>query len=322
MTGDNALIVAVDLGGTYTKIAMIDREGTVRAQDRLVTRLSAFADGDRGQGTLDWLADRMTKFADDQTGQLSATWCGFGVILPGIINSGKGLVRAAANIGWYDFPVVEKLTARLGVAGAVDHDVRTAGRAEWQLGAGRAIANLLFVPLGTGIAAAAVVDGRLLEADGYAGEIGHMPVPSAGQTRCACGGIGCLETVASAAGVARTYAARTGSQQSESSERIAELARSGDDDAGEAFRLAADALSEALITALTIAGPEVIVLGGGLSGAADLLTPRIESAFDEQLTIQRRPRITTSTFGSSGGIVGAGLLGWHAVDAASSGREG
>lgn len=321
MAVDGSLVAAVDLGGTYTKIAMVDRAGTVRAQTKRPTKLTAFDDGDGGSGTLDWLAEEMIDFAESQARQLSETWRGFGVVLPGVIDAEQGMVRAASNIGWQEFPVAAELENRLGVPGGVDHDVRTAGRAEWELGSGRGTAQLLFVPLGTGIAAATVVDGHLLEADGYAGELGHLPVSAAGRTQCACGGIGCLETVASASGVARSYARLSGAPEPESAERIAELARSADDAAVESFRVAAEALSEALIAACTITGPELIVLGGGLSGAADLLVGRIEAAFDQRLTIQRRPRMTTSTFGSEAGVVGAGLLGWHALESQSTMQE-
>lgn len=322
MAEDDSLVVAVDLGGTYTKIALVDRAGNARSETRMATKLTAGSDGDGGQGTLDWLAAEMLSFADAQARQLSTSWRGFGVVLPGTIDPYNGLVRNAANIGWYDFPVTAELSDRLGAPGGVDHDVRTAGRAEWQLGAGQASSQLLFLPLGTGIAAAAVVDGRLLEADGYAGELGHLPVPAGGDTPCACGGIGCLETVASAAGVARNHGRLTAVVRPTSAEHVAELARSGDDAAREAFRIAAEALSQALLAALTVTGSDLVVLGGGLSGAADLLLPTIESCFDDRMTIQRRPRMTTSTFGSAAGIVGAGLLGWHAVDAQSSGQKG
>jgi glucokinase len=315
MAADNPVVVAVDLGGTYTKLAIVDRGGAIRAQTRLPTKLTAFTDGDCGRGTLEWLADEVSKFARTRTGELSVSWRGFGVVLPGVIDAGTGIVRNAANIGWHDFAITDDLVDRLGMPGRVGHDVRTAGLAEWQLGAGRGSDQLLFVPLGTGIAVAAVVDGHLLEADGYAGELGHAPVPTAGRTPCACGGLGCLETVASAAGVSRSHARLAGLAQLQPAERVAARARTGDGAAGEAFRIAGQALGEALVAASAITGCERVVLGGGLSGAADLLLPTIETVFDQNLTVQRRPRMITSVFGSSAGLVGAGLLAWQAVDA-------
>ncbi|QDP98046.1 ROK family protein [Microlunatus elymi] len=307
------LVAAVDLGGTYTKIGLIDRNATVLAETKVPTKITAGPDGDGGLGTVSWLGDEIAAFVEAEAPRPAQQVVGFGVIVPGIINSESGTVIAAPNIGWYEVEVAGPLTERLGLPGAIGHDVRTAGLAEWQLGAARGSSNLLFVPLGTGIAAAVVVDGRLLEADGYAGELGHTPVPAAGELVCACGGIGCLEIVASAAGVVRNYTRVTNFDRVPSAEEIAASARNGDHAAQSAFELAATALAEAFVIAVTLFGPETIVIGGGLSGAADLLLPRIEQEFDRRLTFQRRPSLIISAFGSQAGMVGAGLLGWNSV---------
>jgi glucokinase len=311
-------VVAVDLGGTFTKLGLIGRDGTVHAETKVRTLLTAVTENDGGRGTVDWLADEIAAFAKAETAAIGTTTVGFGLVVPGIIDAVAGSVVAAPNIGWFEIPVAGPLVDRLGLPGAIGHDVRTAGLAEWQLGAGRGVSNLLFVPLGTGIAAAVVVDGRLLEADGYAGELGHIAVPSAGDQVCACGGIGCLEIVASASGVVRNYVRLTGTAAPPSAEQIAADARAGDPAALEAFRIAGTALAEALTIALTLLGPEKIVIGGGLSGAADLLFPVVTDHFDRRLAFQRRPELVTSAFGSQAGMVGAGLLGWRSVTAAEA----
>jgi glucokinase len=140
----------------------------------------------------------------------------------------------------------------------------------------------------------------------------------AGSQVCACGGIGCLEIVASASGVVRNYVRLVGDDQPPTAEQLGELARSGDTAALGAFEIAGTALSEAFVTALTLLGSETIVIGGGLSGAADLLLPIIEAEFDRRLIFQRRPTVITSAFGSQAGMVGAGLLGWQHVDGTES----
>jgi glucokinase len=315
---DPAVVVAVDLGGTYTKLGLIDRAGTVHAETKVRTLLTAVTEQDGGRGTVDWLAEQIAAFAKTEAAAIGTSTVGFGLAVPGIIDAAEGRVVAAPNIGWFDIPVSGPLTDRLGLPGAIGHDVRTAGLAEWQLGAGRGVSNLLFVPLGTGIAAAVVVDGRLLVADGYAGELGHIPVPAAGDQICACGGIGCLEIVASASGVVRNYVRLTGTVEPPSAEQIAADARAGDEAALGAFRIAGTALAEALTIALTLLGPETIVIGGGLSGAADLLFPVVTDHFDRRLVFQRRPNLITSAFGSQAGMVGAGLLGWTSVTAAEA----
>jgi len=311
------LVAAVDLGGTFTKLGLVASDGTVRAETRVPTRLTAFTDGDGGLGTVDWLGEEISAFAATEAEAIGVRTVGFGVVVPGIVDAVAGVVVAAANIGWTGIDLAGPLSARLGLPGGIGHDVRTAGLAEWQLGAARGLTNLLFVPLGTGIAAAVVVDGRMLEADGYAGELGHIQVPAAGDQLCACGQLGCLEIVAGASGVVRNYRRLSDSAPSEmiTAEQIAILARSGDPQALGAFTIAGTALSEAFVIALTLLGPEAIVIGGGLSGAADLLFPIIEAEFDRRLKFQRRPRLIISSFGSQAGLVGAGLLGWRSLAA-------
>ncbi|MBO0811477.1 MAG: ROK family protein [Microlunatus sp.] len=311
------LVAAVDLGGTFTKLGLIAPDGTVRAETRVPTKLTARTDDDGGRGTVDWLGQEISAFAAAEADAIGVRTVGFGVVVPGIVDAAAGLVVSAANIGWSGVELAGPLQSRLGLPGSIGHDVRTGGLAEWQLGAGRGLNNLLFVPLGTGIAAAVIVDGRLLEADGYAGELGHIRVPAAGDRQCACGQTGCLEIVAGAAGVVRNFRQLSGVAESETitAEQVATDARAGDPSARGAFKIAGTALSEAFAIALTLLGPEAIVIGGGLSGAADLLVPIIEAEFDRRLSFQRRPKLITSAFGSQAGLVGAGLLGWRSVAA-------
>jgi len=298
-------IVAVDLGGTLTKIAYADRSGSLTAGARLNTEL---ADG--GAGLVSWLAATITEWVRRRP---DATCLGYGVVVPGIVDAASGTVRAAPNVDWVDVPLRDRLSALTGLPGVVAHDVRSGGLAEWRLGSGVGAANLLFLSLGTGIAGASVVDGRMLEAGGYAGEIGHTRVAAAENTRCACGQIGCLETLASAAGVARTYARITGSTERIDAQLVADRARAGDADAQRAFMLATAALTEALITYVTLLGPELIVIGGGLSGAADLFLPPLSDAMARTMSFQRMPRLVPATLGADAGVIGAGLIGWDRI---------
>lgn len=302
--GTTEQVVAVDLGGTFAKVALAAGDGTLTAEQQVPTPVGIGADG-----LVDWLGDQLADLARQAPGAVS----GFGVAVPGIVDQARGHVVAAPNLGWYDVDLLARLEARSGLRGVIAHDVRTGGHAEWRIGAGRGVDNLVFLPLGTGIAAAVVVDGRMLEAGGYVGEIGHMPVPAASTVRCACGATGCLETVASAAGVRRTHLALTGESADTGPEtrEIAELARAGDQTAGQAFAIAGAALAEALRVAITLFGPERIVIGGGLAGALDLLLPSLESELWPLLTFQRRPEVVAARLGARAGVIGAGLVGWE-----------
>lgn len=293
------VVVAVDLGGTLTKIAYVARDGSATGVRRVETRVD-----DRGAVPPDWLAQQVIEAAA-RPGTV-----GYGLVTPGIVDVAAGIVRFASNLGWRDVPIRHVLDTETGLPGAIGHDVRAGGLAEWRLGGRSEIDNLLFLPLGTGIAGAAVVDGRLLEAGGYAGEIGHLHVSVADQP-CACGAYGCLETVASAAGVARSYQRTTGLRRSAA--EVAALAREGDQAALQALAVAVAGLAEALAAYVALLAPEIVIIGGGLSGAADLIMDDLGQALDDRLSFHRRPRLVTAALGSDAGVRGAGLLGWDHV---------
>lgn len=296
-------VVAVDLGGTLTKVASAHRDGTVTPPVRLPTAVVG------GQASVPWLASVI----DDAVGARPDEQCvGFGVVVPGIIDVPRGVVRAAPNVGWSDVPLRHRLGELTGLPGVVAHDVRSGGLAEWRSGAAVGATNLLFLPLGTGIAGAMVVDGRLVDADGYAGEIGHIAVPAARDQPCLCGQYGCLETVASATGVARTHARLSGGPPLDARE-VAALARSGDAAARDAFDLAVRALVEALTVYATLLGPETVVLGGGLAGAFDLLGPPAARGLDARMSFQRRPAVVPARLGADAGVIGAGLVAWDRI---------
>ncbi len=293
-------VVAVDLGGTLTKVAHAHVDGTVSSVVRLPTRLVD------GQASVTWLASVIEDAAAARSGEVCR---GFGVVVPGIIDVPRGVVRAAPNVGWYDVPLRRRLSDLTGRPGTVDHDVRSGGLAEWRFGAGVGARNLLFLPLGTGVAGAMLVDGRLVDADGYGGEIGHIAVPAARDAPCLCGQRGCLETVASAAGIVHTHARLAGAAAADA-RAVAELARAGDPAAGEAFAVAVQGLVEALTTYATLLGPETVVLGGGLAGAFDLLGPPVAAGLDERMAFQRRPHVVPAQLGADAGVIGAGLVAW------------
>ncbi|MGD7788525.1 ROK family protein [Propionibacteriaceae bacterium Y1700] len=294
-------VIAADLGGTFTKFGVVDADGSLTATEQLRTPVT-----DGGLMVVEWLAEQLTARATEHGLQR------FGVATPGIIDEAKGVVVAAPNIGWSRLPLSELLEQMTGLEGTLTHDVRAGGRAEARVGAGTGVDNAMFVPLGTGIAAAVMVDGRVLEAGGYAGELGHIRVPAAGDVRCACGQLGCLEVVASAAGVRRTYQRITGIEMVEVPEtvEIARRAIAGDRASSQSLTLAGVALGEAFVIATTLFGPERIILGGGLAGAFDELEPVISEKL-ATMTFQRRPEIVRAELGSRAGVTGAGLTTWE-----------
>lgn len=233
-----------------------------------------------------------------------------GVAVPGIVDDARGIAVYAANLGWRDVPLRALLSERLGgVPVALGHDVRTGGLAEGRIGAGRDADRFLFVPLGTGIAGAIGIEGRIeAGAHGSAGEIGHIVVRPGGP-ECGCGQRGCLEKLASAAAVGRAWAAACGDPQATAAD-AAKAVESGDERARAVWQDAVDALADGLVTSLTLLDPGTLIIGGGLAEAGDTLFEPLRAAVRARVTFQRLPLIVPAALGDAAGCLGAGLLAW------------
>ncbi len=233
-----------------------------------------------------------------------------GVAVPGIVDDTHGIAVYAANLGWRDVPLRALLSERLGgVPVALGHDVRTGGLAEGRIGAGQDADRFLFVPLGTGIAGAIGIEGRIeAGAHGSAGEIGHIVVRPGGP-ECGCGQRGCLETLASAAAVGRAWAAACADPEATAAD-AAKAVESGDGRALAVWQDAVDALADGLVTSLTLLDPDTLIIGGGLAEAGDTLFEPLREAVRARVTFQRLPLIVPAALGDAAGCLGAGLLAW------------
>ncbi|MFF4353881.1 ROK family protein [Streptomyces sp. NPDC001530] len=303
MTTSPELVVAIDVGGTRLKGALVDAAAHRFHEETRSTP--------RDQGP-DAVVDAIVAFATElaeRGRRAGGTVSGAGVVVPGLVDESKGVAILSANLGWRDLPLRSMIESRLALPLGFGQDVRAGGLAEFRLGAARGTVTALFVPVGTGIGAAMVVDGHLVSSGGLAGEIGHVAVDPAGAS-CGCGRRGCLETVASAAAVMRRYAERTGRAASGGGE-IAHLAVSGDPVARMVWDEAVDALAAGLATCTTLLAPEVIVLGGGLAESGGLLLDPLRGALDARLTFERRPRLARAELGDRAGALGAALLAWE-----------
>jgi glucokinase len=225
----------------------------------------------------------------------------------------NGIAAYSANLGWRDVPLRALLSERLaGVPVALGHDVRTGGLAEGRIGAGNGADRFLFLPLGTGIAGAIGIEGRIEGgAHGCAGEIGHIVVRPGGRP-CGCGQRGCLETYASAGAVSRTWALACGDPDADAA-ACAQAVEAGDPRALEVWSEAVEALADGLITGLTLLDPEMLVIGGGLAEAGDTLFGPLRAAVESRITFQKLPLIVPAALGDTAGCLGAGLLAWDLV---------
>ncbi|RKN54696.1 ROK family protein [Micromonospora costi] len=234
-----------------------------------------------------------------------------GIVVPGVVDEARGVAVWSANVGFRDVPVRDLVAARLGLPTALGHDVRAGGIAEARLGAGRGAGHVLFVAIGTGIAAAHVVDGTAsIGAHGAAGEIGHILVRPGGP-RCGCGRPGCLEAVASAAAVGRRYADLAGAPATAA--EVAERAAAGEPLAAQVWEETVEALADGFATGQALFDVATIVVGGGLAQAGARLLDPLRAALRDRMTFHREPRLVAAALGDEAGCLGAALL---ALDAA------
>ncbi|MEU7179797.1 ROK family protein [Streptomyces kasugaensis] len=298
-------VIALDVGGTGMKAALAGPDGTLLYEARRPTG--------RERGP-DAVVETVLGFAAELSAigqeRFGSTALAAGVAVPGIVDEGAGIAVYASNIGWRDIPMRALLSERLGgVPVALGHDVRTGGLAEGRIGAGKDADRFLFVPLGTGIAGAIGITGRIeAGAHGSAGEIGHIVVRPGGRA-CACGQRGCLETLASAAAVGREWAAACGDPQAGAAD-AAKAVASGDERALAVWQTAVDALADGLVTGLTLLDPQTMIIGGGLAEAGDTLFIPLREAVRRRVTFQRLPSIVPAALGDAAGCLGAGLLAW------------
>ncbi|OKI48411.1 sugar kinase [Streptomyces sp. TSRI0281] len=298
-------VIALDVGGTGMKAALVGTDGTLLHKARRATGR------ERGpeavvETILTFAAD-LRAYGEEHFGESAVA---AGVAVPGIIDVENGILVYASNLGWSDVPLRDLLGKRLGgVPVALGHDVRTGGLAEGRIGAGQGADRFLFVPLGTGIAGAIGIEGSIeAGAHGYAGEIGHLVVRPDGP-ECGCGQRGCMETLASASAVTRAWAAASSNPEADAAD-CAKAVEAGDPAAIRVWTDAVDALAAGLVTALTLLDPRMLIIGGGLAEAGETLFTPLRAAVEERVTFQKLPRIVPAALGDTAGCLGAGLLAW------------
>ncbi|MFG1809962.1 ROK family protein [Streptomyces sp. NPDC049040] len=298
-------VIALDVGGTGMKAALVAADGTLLHEDRRPTGRERGPDA-VVTAILDFAAD-LSAHGRREYGEPAAA---AGVAVPGIVDDVNGIAAYAANLGWKDVPLRALLSQRLGgVPVALGHDVRTGGLAEGRIGAGRGTDRFLFLALGTGIAGAIGIDGRIeAGAHGFAGELGHVVVRPGGP-ECSCGQHGCMEVLASAAAVSRTWAAASGDPDADAAD-CARAVETGDPRALDVWRDAIDALAAGLVTGFTLLDPRVLIIGGGLAEAGDTLFGPLRAAVEARITFQKLPLIVPAALGDTAGCLGAGLLAW------------
>lgn len=312
---DEALI-GVDIGGTTVKIGFFTLEGMILEKYEISTNKE-----NKGIQIIPDIAhsisDRM-----EQLELKKESIMGIGVGAPGFIIDDIGVVEEAVNIGWKGVNLGGELHELTGLPVFIGNDANLAALGENWMGSGNQARNFVAITLGTGVGGGIIAGGQLLTGvNGTAGEIGHITADPDGYP-CNCGKQGCIETIASATGIARqamdmidgNTESRLAKHFQEFGEinakDVFELAKTGDQDCLQIINRTGDVLGLVLSNIATIVNPSKVVIGGGVSKAGKPLLDAIKHAFSiyalERLT--RVCEITTAQLGNDAGIYGAAYL--------------
>jgi glucokinase len=303
------LVIGVDVGGTTIKAALLDSEGLEYGRSERPTPRHLGPDAVVAT-TIDIIAELRARVPE--SGRVGAV----GLVVPGVVDPQQGIAVYAANIGWRQLHLRQIVAEAVGLPVVLDHDVRAAGLAELELGAGRGLQDVLYVALGTGVAAAVITRGEVVAgATDRAGELGHLPVFPDGEP-CACGQRGCTETYASAAALSRRYTAASGISDVPAYDVVSRAA-AGDALADAIFNDAITALGRALVHYVLLMDPELILIGGGMSASGAALLHPLTREVQAGLAWRPAPTILIGQFAGDAGRRGAALLAWRALHASS-----
>lgn len=276
----------VDVGGTTIKMGFFETSGKLIDKWEIKTDTS-----NGGENILSDIAKAIdNKLAQEGISKNDVQGVGVGV--PGPVNS-KGIVLKCVNLGWGVFNVEEELASLTGLKVKAGNDANVAALGEMWQGAGKGSEDMVMVTLGTGVGGGIIVDGKVIAgANGAGGEIGHITVNDDEIEACNCGQYGCLEQYTSATGIVRMAKRKLAKTDEETSLRsveelsakiIFDEAKKGDKIAGELVEELGKILGSTLSNIAAVANPEVIVIGGGVSKAGQILIDTIHKHFTESV---------------------------------------
>ena len=314
------LVIGIDVGGQTTKCGIVDARGTVLAQT--VIRSDTY---NTVEPYIAELAEALNHIIVEAKAEGRIR--GIGVGAPNG-NYYPGTIENAVNLSWggtNTIPFSKLLSEQMnGIPVSLTNDANAAAVGEMTYGAARGMKNFIMITLGTGVGSGIVINGEVVYGhDGFAGELGHTCAVRHNGRPCNCGKSGCLETYASATGVART--AREWLEMSDepsslrsldkiSSKDVYEAAKEGDKLALKIFEFTGRILGEKFADFIEFSAPEAIVLFGGLARAKEFLVEPIQKAMDENVLPLWRGKVKlvfSQLKESDAAILGASALAWE-----------
>ena len=272
----------IDLGGTTVKLAYFDQDGTMLDKWEIPTNTA-----EDGKYILPDIAAAILKYMEEKNISKDQI-IGAGIGVPGAVNS-RGIVAGCDNLGWGHFNVKDALEPLLGMRVVAGNDATVAALGECWKGGGQGYKSMVLVTLGTGVGGGIIVDGKPVHGStGAGGEIGHMVLNRNETAVCGCGKSGCVEQYCSATGIARL--ARLALAENDAPSALRELekivakdvfdaAKAGDKLAQEVLEQVYAYMGEFIANICCVVNPEIVVFGGGVSKAGQVLLDGVKKHF-------------------------------------------
>lgn len=307
----NGPILGIDIGGTKLAVGVATAEGQLLAEAR---RPSGAADGpDAVIGRILEMARETIADAGLGPDDLDRIGIGCG----GPLDPWRGVVlNALNNPGWIDIPITDRVGGDLGSRAYLDNDANAAALGEHRFGAGRGVANMIYLTVSTGVGGGVVADGRLIRGEnGNAAELGHLTVDAHGRP-CHCGSVGCVEAYCSGTNIAvrarealaaTDEASRLRRHEALTAAEVSAAVAAGDALAMRVWDETTTLLGAGMASMIHAFNPSLVILGGGVAKAGDLLFDPVRRVVAERTMpwLHEVVRIVPAELGDRTGILGA-----------------
>lgn len=301
----------VDIGGTTVKIGLFRTEGELLDKWEIPSRTE-----NEGEAILPDIAQSVLKKIGEDAYK-EETFIGIGVGVPAPVTE-DGIVNGSANLGWKYKEVKQELETLTGLSVKVGNDANVAALGEMWQGGGSGEQNMVMVTLGTGVGGGVIVNGKVVTgAHGAGGEIGHICVNYSETQTCGCGNRGCMEQYASATGIVRLAKEKLEASKEPSvlrekeitAKEVFDAVKAGDKLAQEVAVQFGEYLGCGIANLAAVADPAVIVIGGGVSKAGEVLIPYIQKPYREHAFFANKEvEFVLATLGNDAGMCGAAKL--------------
>lgn len=297
------LKIGIDLGGTRIKMGLVDDKAMIYCRREVDTPSNAGR-----KDIINSIIDNIS-YIVLRSKLNKKDIAGVGIGVPGPVDFKNGVVRYFTNIkGWRNVPLRSILEKRLGLKAALDNDVNAMTLGEHRFGAGKGALNLVCLTLGTGVGGGIIINGELYRGSTMcAGEIGHIPINESGPS-CNCRGMACLERY-----IGNRYIldrSRKVFGREMTLEQLSIIARKGDKKAINIWEDVAKKLAVALTGVVNLLNPDLVVVGGGVSKAGELILRPLRKEIKKRSMKDQamHVKVVRAELGNNAGIIGASLL--------------